>query len=219
MANVKVKTFVSTQGEVFEGTRKELMDEYGIKGASGFNRKSGAVDANGDRWMEEDKLNLQGDFHKPKLYLGATHRLDKDTKLVRNENTGEVERVEYFKDAFYAASNTAGNYVYAGKVIEGIEAGDPQYDPSCLEDLKQMRASVEAQWDVIDNRVYSDTDKEVNRFPNPIERFKIQQQHEQADLRATEGFDYRAKMKRAAALGKLNEFKAGTFDPDTATTA
>lgn len=66
--NTKTKTFISNQGEVFEGTQKELMNTYGIKHKMGFSRPSGAVDDNGDRWKEYEEGVT---FTKPKLYLNA----------------------------------------------------------------------------------------------------------------------------------------------------
>ena len=67
---MKTKVWMSTEGEVFEGTAAELMREYGIKHRKGLSRPSGAVDAEGARWVSEERFNELGYIKKPKLLLG-----------------------------------------------------------------------------------------------------------------------------------------------------
>ena len=96
------KTFISDQGEIFEGSQKELMNQYGIKQRNGFKRASGAVDANGDRWKE---YTDDVEFKKPKLYLGFRKVYDKDS-------SGNSRVVQI------SPSETAANYILALKYPE-----------------------------------------------------------------------------------------------------
>ena len=117
------KTWISTTGEVFEGGRNELMRAKGIKCHKGFSRPAGAVDAEGDRWLSEDKYNEQGGIKKQKLHL----------------NPRWIDKV------LVAPHDIAINYSIAKNVVEN-KPEHPRYT-----DYQELMATVEAQYDVIDN--------------------------------------------------------------------
>lgn len=145
MNNSKVKTFISDQGEIFEGTRQELMSEYGIKHSRGFIRPSGAVDSNGDRWKEYEEDTI---FEKPKLYLGGKIEYDRDVKGKRR-----MTRVY--------SSNTAANYELAEKVLKSPD----NYRPEDVEQIKEMKKTVESQYNIIDNRRF---EAKLNKMSNEL---------------------------------------------------
>lgn len=134
----KTKTFVSDQGEIFEGTQAELMKSRGIKHKMGFSRKSGAVDADGDRWLSEDKYNSFGGFMRPVLYLGPRRMYGKCYKT-----GGPTRWVE-------GESETAGIYNLYKRCLAGeVEL----FDWDIAEECREFIARVDAQYNVIDNNL------------------------------------------------------------------
>ena len=155
MNKSKINTFISTAGEVFTGTRKELMNEYGIVHAKGFNRPGGAADAHGDRWLSEEKFNKQGGIRKRKLFLGPRFRKEV------NPDTG------YVKEYSESPSNLACNYLlYKSE----LKKGDSVIPVEILEDnIKQ----IETEYDVIDNRE-TPSDKQINLLNKALYKLKEQ---------------------------------------------
>ena len=121
--NTKIKTFISEQGEVFTGSQKDLMDQYGIKHKMGFTRPSGAVDAEGDRWKE---LTDDVKFTKPKMYLGPKVYWSRD-----HQGQRVAEIVDESMTALQYKMAVAGSHV----------------------DLKEeYMKEVESKYEIIDNR-------------------------------------------------------------------
>ena len=139
---MKIKVWISDQGEVFEGTQAALMREYGIKQKNGFSRPSGAVDKNGDRWLEEDKFNSDG-FKKPKLYLGHF------TRVVEDKKTGK--KSSYVE----GLSETAQVYNMYKKALENPnhDAEKTSWDDTAAEKQAYID-SIDAQYEVVDNKTY-----------------------------------------------------------------
>ena len=120
----KTKDFISDQGEVFTGSRQELMKDKGIKHRKGFLRASGALDAYGDHWKE---LTDDVTFEKPKLFLNPKIYWDIDLQGMK---VGEV----------VDESCTAVEYKMAKKGIH--------------KDLgEEYCKEVEAKYDIIDNPI------------------------------------------------------------------
>ena len=139
---MKMKVWISDQGETFEGTQADLMREYGIKYKKGFSRPSGAADENGDRWLEEDKFKVSG-FKKPKLYLGHINRVVKDPKTGKKSSYVE------------GLSETASVYNMFVKALErpDHDATKTSWDFTAAEKQSYIDR-INAQYDVIDNKTY-----------------------------------------------------------------
>lgn len=137
MANVKNKTWINNFGEVFEGTQKELMEAKGIKHRKGFSRPAGAIDADGTNWKEEVKFAEEG-FKKRPLYLGS--------KRYRDRGPDGKHRT-----IFYSPCDVACNYLIAKSLVDSGETTHRYYN-----EFKELMASVEAEYDVIDNRLPMD---------------------------------------------------------------
>lgn len=115
------KTWISTTGEVFEGSKNALMKAKGIKQKNGFSRPAGALDMNGDRWLSEEKFNEQGGIRKQILFAG--------NRVVDG--------------CIVTPSEIAGNYLAAKNVVEN-NPDHPHYD-----DYVELMKTVEAQYEVI----------------------------------------------------------------------
>lgn len=139
---MKIKVWISDQGEVFEGTQADLMREYGIKYKKGFSRPSGAADKNGDRWLEEDKFNAGG-FKKPKLYLGHINRVAKDPKTGKKSSYLE------------GISETAMVYNQFAKALErpDHDATKTSWDYTAAE-KQEWIDSINTKYEVINNKTY-----------------------------------------------------------------
>ena len=127
----KIKTFVSNQGEIFEGTLAELCREYGITQRKSITRATGAPDSNGDRWKEEG-----GEFKKTTLYLG-----------IRREQT-EVDGEKKTYDV--APSETAGWYVWAQEKLEG------DLSPEDRKEIEDNMKQIEATHELVENHTAKD---------------------------------------------------------------
>ena len=132
--------WISDQGEVFEGTKAALMREYGIKQKNGFNRPSGALDKNGDRWLAEDKHSSEG-FKKPKLYLHAYNR------VTVNKKTGKKSSV------LEGTSETASVYKIYTKALQrpNHDATKTSWDATAAE-KQAFIDEVNAKYEVINNK-------------------------------------------------------------------
>ena len=117
----KINTYVSNQGEVFEGTQAELMREKGITRKASFKQPSGAPDRDGDRWKLEGE-----DFSKPTLYLGIRRR---------STRKGKDGKPEAFWEAY---SEVAGNYMSAR---DYVASGKTEYRDECLELMKTVEGT------------------------------------------------------------------------------
>ena len=161
---MKIKVWVSDQGEVFEGIQADLMREYGIKYKKGFSRPSGAVDKNGDRWLEEDKFKVNG-FKKPKLYLGNINRVAKDPKTGKKSSYLE------------GISETAMVYNQFVKALErpDHDATKTSWDYTAAEKQSYID-SINAKYDVVDNQTYENPYakqiKKISKRINELQHIK-----------------------------------------------
>ena len=130
---VIIKTWISTTGEIFEGSQKELMDAFGIKNNNGFKRATGAVDENGDRWLAEEDFKERG-FQKPNLYLGVQWFKDKDHKG-NNRDIGQEP------------SETAAIYCIYEDYINNNRDGE------FVKEARQFIQETHNKFQVVDNRV------------------------------------------------------------------
>ena len=128
---MKLKTWISDQGEVFTGTRAALMRAKEITAKSGFDRPSGALASDGSRWLSEERLEELGEFKKPFLYLGP-----------RNYECPKTKKRE-----LHGASETAGCYVIALKILERGHALN-----NMLEWARKFKQETDSKYTVIDNR-------------------------------------------------------------------
>ena len=128
---MKLKTWISDQGEVFTGTRAALMRAKEITAKSGFDRPSGALASDGSRWLSEERLEELGEFKKPFLYLGP-----------RNYECPKTKKRE-----LHGASETAGCYVIALKILERGHAIN-----NMLEWAREFKKDIDSRYTVVDNR-------------------------------------------------------------------
>ena len=130
---MKLKTWISDQGEVFTGTRAALMRDKEITAKSGFDRPSGALASDGSRWLSEERLEELGEFKKPFLYLGP-----------RNYECPKTKKRE-----LHGASETAGCYVIALKILERGHAIN-----NMLEWAREFKKDIDSRYTVVDNRQF-----------------------------------------------------------------
>ena len=131
----KIKVWVSNQGEMFEGTQADLMRKYGIKQHNGFKRATGAVDANGDRWKEEGE-----EFIKSRLYLAPVYR----------RSFGPEGKLQSY---WVAHSETACHYNHSDRRVRAGVGTDGD---------KRLMATVESQYEIVDNRCSGKAKKEMS---------------------------------------------------------
>ena len=158
---MKIKVWISDQGEVFEGTQADLMREYGIKYKKGFSRPSGAADKNGDRWLEEDKFKTSG-FKKPKLYLGHINRVVKDPKTGKKSSYLE------------GLSETAMIYNMFTKALErpDHDATKTNWDYTAAE-KQEWIDGVNAKYEVVNNKTYENPyQKKIKKISKRITELK-----------------------------------------------
>ena len=130
---MKLKTWISDQGEVFTGTRAALMRDKEISSKSGFDRPSGALASDCSRWLAEERLQELGEFKKPFLYLGPRQYQCPKTK----------------KRELHGASETAGCYVIALKILERGHALN-----NMLEWARDFKKETDSKYTVVDNRQF-----------------------------------------------------------------
>lgn len=200
MSNKVTTTFVSTQGEVFTGTQKELATEYGITNMKGFYRKSGAVDAAGDRWLAEDKLQGQDcKFQKQELQIGY-----KEYSFT-NKKTGFVEKwIE-------GQSDSACNYELAKDYIENGDKNGVK-TPDRIAAFETLIRKVEPEYDIVNYG--GDLTADLFKTPTSEEKDKQEMDTMVAMVRYDNGESEMANKKIAAIHGKLHEYRAGTWHPD-----
>ena len=199
----KVNVYISTQGEIFTGTQAELCKEYGIKQKNGFKRKSGAVDASGDRWMTEDKLNKQGgEFKKKTLQLGYKKY------SYANPKTGFVET--YYE----GESDVAANYKLAKDYLENGDKNGVK-TPDRIAAFKSLIQKVEQEYDILDYKGEVVSTNAGHRYklvlPTMQETASMVNTSICQDIRFNQGQSSMADKKIAAVHGKLREFLAGEW--------
>lgn len=183
---MKNKVFVSNHGEIFEGTQAELCKAKGIKQRNGFNRATGAVDAEGDRWLEEGK-----EFVKPNLYLGPRRETSKgpdgkpqtvwvahcDTAGAYNGAKEALERGgnwQWHRYALNAAPEVSEDdvvrYNYKSGVMHVRGAWKP-FSEDMIESFKECISIVESKYTIIDNKeVVFDKNKPLEEQLDDINR-------------------------------------------------
>ena len=229
----EAKEFMSNQGEIFIGTKAELCRVKGIKHKNGFRRPSGAKDKNGDRWLLRKDAEACK-FRKENLYLFDRKKFEhvtvpvknaygeivgwkKETKQYYEPMSGTASIYLLFKDDLLRPRDKPFDYDLIQTYVDEVERkyeliGCPE-DANDIDWLRKERKRLEKErpdgWKA--------TRKNMGYHLHELEREhykKCRDGATLAKLRDTDGDGYRAKMKRAAAVGKLNEFKAGTYDPD-----
>lgn len=196
---MKLKNWISDQGEVFTGTRAALMKNKEIFSKSGFDRPSGALAKDGSRWLSEERLEELGEFKKPFLYLGPRQYECPKTKQRQLHGTSE----------------TAACYVTALKILERGHALN-----NMVEWARDFKQETDSKYAIVDNRQFvsphkrelKELDKQYNYYKEFCNKIVVwcQADFSRVDEDTMEIYNYYKKEIKKILNRKL-EIREDTF--------